>query len=127
MKTARNIGSIISLLLFGLFLYMAFVKPMQLKKQAFKSGFNGIVISTLEGQGRVHRITVEILNGESRCNILISPITERTLYPQYRDSIFKKSESDIIFLKKDQSTEILEMDGINCLDIDCPTKKKTRR
>ena len=125
MKTARNIGSIISLLLFGFFLYIAFVKPIQLKKQAFKSGFNGIVISTLEGQKRDHRITVEIMNGESRCYILISSIKDRKLYPQYRDSIFKKPDSGIIFLKKDQTTENLPMDDIDCLDIDCPAKTNT--
>jgi hypothetical protein len=118
MKTVKNIISILSLLAFCYFIYLAFINPIQLKKQAFHSGFNGTVISTLEGK-RIHDITVEITTGESKCYILISAVNDPKLYPQYRDSIFKKPHSGIMYLKKDQSNEITVMDNIDCLDINC--------
>lgn len=124
MKTIKNIISILSLLAFCYFLYLALIIPIQLKKQAFHSGFNGTVISTLEGK-RIHDITVEITTGESKCYILISAVKDRKLYPQYRDSIFKKQNSGIMYLKKDQSTEIVAMANIHCLDITCDTPKHT--
>ena len=126
MKTIKNIISILSLLAFCYFLYLAFIIPIQLKKQAFHSGFNGTVISTLEGK-RIHDITVEITTGESKCYILISAVKDRKLYPQYRDSIFKKRKSHIMYLKKDQSTEIVAMANIHCLDITCDTPKHAAR
>ena len=119
MIRAKNIISIISLLAFGVIVYFMFAIPNRAKKEAFKLSFSGTVISTLKGEKRDHRITVEILKGESRCFILISPIKDKRLYPQYRDSIFKESGSDIMYLKKDQKTEIIAMDDIHCLNIDC--------
>lgn len=98
---------------------MMFILPARDKKRAFKLSFSGTVISTLKGEKRDHRITVEIMKGESRCFILISPIKTREIYPQYRDSIFKDANSDMIYLKKDQKNEIISMDGIECLNIYC--------
>jgi len=63
-KTARTIFSIVSLLIFVMLACMMFIGPHLDKKRAFKSGFHGMVISTLEGQKRDHRITVEITNYE---------------------------------------------------------------
>jgi hypothetical protein len=122
MKTARNISSIISLLIFGVVLYMMFVVPARQKKQAFKMSFNGKVISTLE-QKRSHYITVEITNNKSKCYIYISAIKDKRLYPQYLDSIFKEPDSAIMYLKKDQKKEIIPLEGIACLDINCSVKK----
>lgn len=127
MKTVKNIISILSLLAFCYFLYLAFINPVQLKRQAFHSGFHGTVISTLEEGKRIHDIIVEITAGESKCYILISAVKDRKLYPQYRDSIFKKPNSDIIYLKKDQSNEITVMDNIDCLAINCDAPKHTAR
>lgn len=119
MTKARNIFSLISLLIFAVILYIIFIIPARAKKQAFTLSFSGTVISTLEGKKRDRRITVEIINGVDRCFIQVSPIKERKFYPQYRDTIFKDADSDIIYLKKDQQTEIIPMDGISCLNIYC--------
>lgn len=122
MNTLRIISSIFSLLIFLVIVYIAFIAPDRDKERAYESSFSGKVISTLETEGRGKRvisITVEILNDHSRCFVLISPVERKKLYPQYLDSIFKKSNSDIIYLKKDQSNEIVKMDGIDCLSINC--------
>lgn len=119
MNKARNIVSIISLLIFIVIAGMIFIIPARAKKQAFKLSFSGTVISTLEGEKRDRRITVEIVNGDSRCYIVVSHIKERKLYPQYHDSIFKDANSDIMYLKKDKQTKITTMEGISCLNIYC--------
>lgn len=102
---------------------MMFILPARAKKRAYKSSFNGTVISTMIGEKRDHRVTIEIKNEASRCFILVSPIKNKKLHPQYLDSIFKAANAEIIYLKKDQTKEIVPMDDIDCLDIDCREEK----
>jgi hypothetical protein len=122
-KTARTISSIVSLLIFVILACIIFIAPVVDKKRAFGSGFHGMVISTMEGEKRDHRIIVEITNDRSKCFVLISPIKDKRLYPQYLDSMFKGSGSDIMYLKKDKKKEIIPMEDIDCLNIDCSVKK----
>jgi len=37
--------------------------------------------------------------------------------------MFKEPGSDIMYLKKDQKKEVIPLEDIDCLDIDCREKK----
>jgi hypothetical protein len=126
MKQAKLIFNITIILFFMLMVGSVFFTYYDLKKKAFKSGFSGKVISTLKAK-RGGNITVEITENELKCFVVISRIKDGGLYPQYNDSIFKNSNSDIMFLKKDKSVEIQELYDIVCLRIDCSAKKKANR
>ncbi len=125
MRKANLIFSIVLMSGFLVFVGHIIWDQWNSKKQAFKESFSGMVISTMEQKRNpkyTTSVTVEIVEKDWICLVVISPIKPGGLYPCYRDSIFKEVNSNEIFLKRGQEDLVL-LDGISCLDIEHSIKK----
>lgn len=93
--TYKKISGVVSLLLFAIIVYWAFIRPKLTTK---KSSFNGRVISITKKK-RSGSYDVKLQNGDTNF-VLIYNFMQDTFDIKVGDSVFKKSDSETLYIKQ---------------------------
>ncbi len=115
MRIVRNILVISGFLFIGIIIF----RTIYLQKIADKSSFNGIVTSIIQHQKKSF-YTIELSYKDFKCEVRIKNDEEGELNIKYGDSIFKKNQSENIFVKRYlNSSNIEALKDVYCTFIEC--------
>jgi hypothetical protein len=113
----KKISRVVSLLLFAVIVYWAFIKPQLTTK---RSSFNGRVISITKKK-RSGAYDVRLQNGDTNF-VFIYNFMQDTFDIKVGDSVFKKSDSETLYVKQ-QETGLIK--PANELDFLVPPRART--